>query len=128
MTDLEELKRRLRIISEWLGDDNELPSSGDAVAVLDAVGAIEWLQRQNIILLAERDQARAQRDFLVKVLGRIENFITPKDVTLPDGRRFEFNNPAIEHDMLKALSAAIRAVPDELKKSESAQPGDEWRI
>lgn len=45
--DIEELKTQLRTLSAWLGDDNELPSSGDAATVLDAIQVIESLQREN---------------------------------------------------------------------------------
>ena len=105
-----------------MADDN----MGDAEVFDAAANALETLQRENSILRAERRQAIAQREFCVKVLTRIHSFITPEGIALPDGRRFEFNNPAIEHEMLKALSAAIRAVPDELEKANSAQPEDEW--
>lgn len=92
----------------------------------EAAYAIESLQRQNETLRHEHERAIAWKDLTVKILTRIHSFISPEDITLPDGRRFEFNNPAIEHEMLKALSSAIRAVPEELKKAESAQPEKEW--
>lgn len=115
MIDLEELKSRLRtgraLDINW--DD-------------EAVEAIERLQRENTILRCERERERAQREFCVKILTHIHMLLPPEDVLLPDGRRFEFKNPDIEHKILKGLAAAIRAVPDELKKSESAQPEKEW--
>jgi hypothetical protein len=116
MTEIEELAQRLRS-NTYMSDDTRI-----------AADALTALQRENEILRAERDQARAQREFCVKVLTRIHSFIAPEDVVLPDGRRFEFKNIAIEHEMLKGLAAAIRAVPDELKKAESAQSEDEWPL
>lgn len=120
MSDLEELVKRLRDIAEngWTQDGEE------CMFLASIAAALETLQRENAILRAERDQARAQHSFCVKVLMRIHSFIPPEGVVLPDGRRFEFNNPAIEHEMLKALGAAIRAIPDELKKAENAQVED----
>lgn len=114
--DIEGLKKRLREGAHFY----HAPTTWN-----EAADAIESLQRENAIFCAERNQARAQREFCTKILTRIHSFISPADVTLPDGQRFEFNNPAIEHDMLKALSAAIRAVPDELEKAKNAQPEDE---
>lgn len=88
--------------------------------VLALVEMVENLNRENEVLWHEREHERANRDHCVRILTRIHSFMSPADVALPDGRRFEFNNPAIEHDMLKALSDAIRAVPEELAKGVKA--------
>lgn len=90
-------------------------------AVLQLIAENERLQRENGILRFERDTARAQKDWVISVLSRIHSFLSPQDVVLPDGRTFEFNNAAIEHDMLKGLTAAIRAIPEKLAEAASQQ-------
>ena len=43
MYDITDLKQ-LKSVSDWLSDDNELPSSNDAACVCDAVDEIEMLR------------------------------------------------------------------------------------
>ena len=43
MYDITDLKQ-LKSVSDWLSDDNELPSSGDAACVCDAVDEIAVLR------------------------------------------------------------------------------------
>ncbi|KAF1064906.1 hypothetical protein [Burkholderia gladioli] len=67
--------------------------------------------------------AEARLDHVIKILTRIHSFLLPNDVHLPDGRTFEFNNPKIEHEMLRGLRDAIRAVPDEIAAIDAARKG-----
>ncbi|KGC15247.1 hypothetical protein DM48_350 [Burkholderia gladioli] len=58
--------------------------------------------------------AEARCDHVIKILTRIHGSLLPNEMRLPDGRVFEFNNPKVEHEMLRGLRDAIRAVPDEI--------------
>ncbi|WP_186276539.1 hypothetical protein [Burkholderia gladioli] len=68
--------------------------------------------------------AEARCDHVIKILTRIHGFLLPNDVRLPDGRVFEFNNPKVEHEMLRGLRDAIRAVPDEIAAIDAARKGE----
>lgn len=60
--------------------------------------------------------AEARFERAVKIISHIYSFVTPEDVRLPDGRVFRFNDPRGEGEMLRGLSEAIRAVPEEINK------------
>lgn len=66
------------------------------------------------VALNERDRERARVRHLIAVLSGIHGLLVSDHVKLPDGRVFEFSNPALEHEMLYALSKAIRAIPDQI--------------
>jgi len=59
---------RLRTISNWLADNNELPSSGDAVCVMEAVDEIERLSSLIGDLVMELEQ---RADTIQVLAGRI---------------------------------------------------------
>lgn len=71
-------------------------------------------KRRLEIALAERDHWRKRHDRLVEVLTSIHGVMKPEAIELPDGRRYEFNNPEVEREMLTALCERIRAIPKEL--------------
>jgi hypothetical protein len=72
---------------------------------------------------------RAKNAHLVRTLVRIHSFISPADVRLPDGRVFRFDNPAIQMEMLRGLSDAIRAVPAELDAAAAiVEPADRFDL
>jgi|GEM_PF-6641407 len=87
---------------------------------------LEEARKRAEIFYVEKHRWHAKFQYLIKVLSRIHGFLLPNVVQLPDGRRFEFSNPEVERDMLRGLTAAIRAVPDELEKAEEQTPVDEW--
>ena len=71
----------------------------------------EWAEA----LLYERDELREKLQAAERTLAKatstlatISGYLYPEEVVLPDGRRFRFDNPAIEHEMLVGLSSAIR--------------------
>ncbi|WP_186169612.1 DUF551 domain-containing protein [Burkholderia gladioli] len=66
--------------------------------------------------------AEARLEHTIKILTRIHGFLLPDAVRLPDGRVFEFSNPEIEHEMMRGLRDAIRAVPDEIAALEADTP------
>ncbi|WP_186156783.1 hypothetical protein [Burkholderia gladioli] len=68
--------------------------------------------------------AEARCDYVIKILTRIHGFLLPNDVRLPDGRVFEFNNPKVEHEMLRGLRDAIRTLPDEIAAIDAARKGE----
>lgn len=87
---------------------------------------LEEARKRSEIFYVEKHHWHAKFEYLIRVLSRIHGFLLPNGVQLPDGRRFEFSNPDVERDMLRGLTAAIRAVPDELKKAEEQTPVDPW--
>jgi hypothetical protein len=87
---------------------------------------LEEARRRAEIFYVERHHWYAKFQYLIKVLTRIHGFLLPNGVQLPDGRRFEFSNHDLERDMLRGLTAAIRAVPDELKKAEEQTSVGPW--
>ena len=78
---------------------------------------IDQLQRENAVLRAERDHARASVDNAVKLLTGIHSCMYPSAVKMEDGRLMVFR-PDNPHEYLQALSDRIRAIPDELAKGE----------
>jgi hypothetical protein len=77
------------------------------------VEQIEWLQRENEVLRAERDQARDRVDNAAKLLTSIHSCMYPGAVKMEDGRLMVFR-PENPHEYLQALSDRIRALPDEM--------------
>ena len=77
-------------------------------ALMRAGQQIDWLQRQNEVLRAERDNA-------VKLLTGIHSLLYPAPITTANGRTMVFRpsdpNP---HEVLQELSSRIRALPDAL--------------
>jgi len=72
------------------------------------------VDRRLEVALADRDHWRKRHDRLVEVLTSIHGVMKPEAIELPDGRRYEFNNPAIEGEMFTALCDRIRAIPAEI--------------
>lgn len=72
------------------------------------------LASQSQHVIAERDHAQACFQSAILQLTAIHAVMKPDRIELPDGRKFEFNNPAIEREMLSALCKRIRAIPDEV--------------
>lgn len=71
-------------------------------------------KRRAEIFREERDIARASFDRAVRTLSSIHALLNPPDVTV-EGRTYRFDNPAIQLEAYRALSEAIRAIPEELK-------------
>jgi len=86
-------------------------------ALMRAGQQIDQLQRENAVLRAERDHARASVDNAVKLLTGIHSCMYPSAVKMEDGRLMVFR-PDNPHEYLQALSDRIRAIPDELAKGE----------
>lgn len=82
-------------------------------ALMRAGQQIDQLQRENRVLRAERDQARARVDSAVKLLTSIHSCMYPNAVKMEDGRLMVFR-PENPHEYLQALSDRIRALPDEM--------------
>jgi hypothetical protein len=80
------------------------------------------LGKEARVLRAQRQGLEAQVECLMSALTRIHSFLSPEDVRTPDGTVYRFDNPAIEREMLRGLSEAIRAVPDTLAKAPGWQP------
>ena len=83
-------------------------------ALMEAGQRIEWLQRENEVLRAERDHARARVDHSVSLLSGIHALLYPAPVRTADGRTMVFR-PKPEsldpHQVLQELSDRIRALP-----------------
>ena len=102
---------------EHAGDMEATGYHDDAKALRSLLAAPSADDARRMEVLEQKLYAeRFKTEHLVNVLSRIHSFVTMPHVRLPDGRVFEFNNPKIEHEMLHALSEAIRAVPDELAR------------
>jgi hypothetical protein len=82
-------------------------------ALMRAGHQIEQLQRENRVLRAERNQARARVDSAVMLLTAIHSCMYPPAVKMEDGRLMVFR-PENPHEYLQALSDRIRALPDEM--------------
>jgi hypothetical protein len=84
-------------------------------ALMRAGQQIDWLQRENEVLRAERDHARATVDNAVKLLTGIHSLLYPAPITTADGRTMVFrpSDPS-PHEVLQRLSDRIRALPDAL--------------
>ncbi len=82
-------------------------------ALMRAGHQIDQLQRENRVLRAERDQARARVESAVKLLTAIHSCMYPSAVKMEDGRLLVFR-PENPHEYLQALSDRIRALPDEM--------------
>ena len=81
----------------------------------DMMEQIDHLQRQAVVLRAERDHARARVAHAVKLLSRIHSLMYPAPFTTADGRTFAFRPKRPDpHEVLQELSNRIRALPDEL--------------
>jgi hypothetical protein len=80
------------------------------------------LGKEARVLRAQRQGLEAQVECLMSALTRIHSFLSPEDVRTPDGTVYRFDNPAIEREMLRGLSEAIRSVPDTLAKAAGWQP------
>lgn len=89
---------------------------------VDAAAELRKLQRKVEVLLAERDQARAQFDHAVKLLIGIHSLLYPAPITTPDGRTMVFRPKSPDpHEVLQALSDRIRALPDEIARAAIAK-------
>jgi hypothetical protein len=92
----------------------------------DVLPLLDWLTFRNIagapkeVLRAERDEARAGRDFACQMLSSIYGLLNPPD-TAAGGKTYRFNNP-IANETLHQLSERIRSIPDELRAAGLAAP------
>ena len=82
-------------------------------ALIRAGQQIDQLQRENRVLRAERDKARARVDRAVTLLTSIHSCMYPSAVKMENGRLMVFR-PENPHEYLQALSDRIRALPDEM--------------
>jgi hypothetical protein len=106
--DLEEFVAQLRVndtLTKYMGFGEE-------------ADAIDQLMRRLEVMEQRAMVAEARYERAVKIVSHIHSFITQEDVRLPDGRVFRFNDPRGDSEMLRGLSEAIRAVPDEINKIE----------
>ena len=87
-----------------LGDPRETPDEKE-------------IDRLTLALVVAREEARVMRlryERAVQALMRIHSFVLPPDLLSPDGKVFEFKNAALEHEMLRRLTAEIRSIPEAL--------------
>ena len=102
-------------IKERLDAGDTVPATFYAAADYDAM-AQRLAEVEGALRVASLNLERVewQNARMLAKLVRIHSFMGAEDVHLPDGRTFRFDNPEIERDMLRGLSAAIRDIPSDL--------------
>lgn len=93
-------------------------------ALMRAGQVVEQLQRENIVLRGERDQARASLERAVRLLEGIHGVLYPPLMKLDDGRTMAFR-PENAHEFMQTLSDRIRALPGEMEARGLLMPNDQ---
>jgi hypothetical protein len=102
---------------------------GELRAERDALkaDAASWKQQAEdrekdcVQFIAERDQARMQRERTVEILVEIHRLLYPPRFTAPDGRLMEFRPQGLDtHAVLQELSDRIRSIPDAIDAARKA--------
>jgi hypothetical protein len=87
--------------------------------IAEARSLVDRHKRTAEIYAIERDHARACYDKTVRILTGIHALLYPPRFTDNDGRVWEFRSP-IAQEQMQELSDRIRALPDEIEKTDAA--------
>lgn len=85
------------------------------------ISEITTLRQQLAEMTARAEDAERRMGRLFNILKGIHNLLTAPDFEGADGVVYEFNNPEVEHRLLKELCKRIRKIPEEIQALEETK-------
>ncbi len=103
---------------------NDFSSKCNVPAIRSLIERLEAAEKAAARHRVERDHSRACYESSIKLLTGIHSLLYPAPTTMPDGRVMVFRPNGLDpHETMQSLSDRIRAIPDELAKSEKQSGG-----